>query len=150
MISHFEGGGSKMALKILVKSKLCAEFDYEENENLDDEDYEPEYDVKSTVTKKLRKLKKVEENTSNDVGSEAFKTLETDLNAFQETGIWNCSLCQNKEKTFSHKFQLVTHWHETHSSKDAVFEVCQWCMELFFSPGSSAKVNNGILLPKLF
>ena len=95
-------------------------------------------------------MKKVEENSSNDVGSEAFKTLETDLNAFQETGIWNCSLCENKEKTFSHKFQLVTHWHETHSSKDAVFEVCQWCMELFFSPGSSAKVNNGILLPKLF
>ena len=72
-----------MALKILVKSQLCAEFDYEENENLDDEDYEPEYDVKNTVTKKLRKLKKVEENSSNDVGSEAFKTLETDLNTFQ-------------------------------------------------------------------
>ena len=91
-------------------------------------------------------MKKIEENLSNDVGSEAFKTLETDLNAFQETGIWNCSLCENKEKTFSHKFQLVTHWYETHSHKDAVFEVCQWCMELFFSPGSSAKVNNGILL----
>ena len=73
-----------MTLKILVKSKLCAEFAYEEDDNIvEDEDYEPEYDVKNTVTKKLRKLKKVEENSSNDVGSEAFKTLETDLNAFQ-------------------------------------------------------------------
>ena len=133
-----------MALKILVKSQLCADFAFEENENVDDEDYEPEYDVKNTVTKKLRKLKKIEENSSNDVGSEAFKTLETDLNAFQETGIWNCSLCQDKEKTFSHKFQLVTHWHEIHSHKDAVFEVCQWCMELFFSPGISAKVNKNL------
>ena len=80
------------------------------------------------------------DTTSNDVSSEAFKRLERDLKSYQKNGNWSCSLCQNEVK-FDHKFQLVTHWHETHAHKDAIFEVCQWCMELFFSPGSSAKVR---------
>ena len=80
------------------------------------------------------------DTTSNDVSSEAFKRLERDLKSYQKNGNWSCSLCQN-EVNFDHKFQLVTHWHETHAHKDAIFEVCQWCMELFFSPGSSAKVR---------
>ena len=99
-------GHSKLCYyqKESVKSHLCEEFAYEEDDNVvDDEDYEPEYDVKNTVTKKLRKLKKIEENLSNDVGSEAFKTLETDLNAFQGAkylGFFLLSFSQNERKMY--------------------------------------------------
>ena len=86
------------------------------------------------------------ETPSNDDSSEAFKSLEKDIHSWQKTGKWSCSICQKSPEslgkvTFEHKFQLVTHWHEKHSHKEAVYEVCQWCMELFFSPGSSAKVG---------
>ena len=52
---------------------------------------------------------------------------------------WTCQMCCNGE-TFEHKFQLVSHWLKNHSINDVIYEVCQWCSEVFLSTESSAKV----------
>ena len=42
---------------------------------------------------------------------------------------------------FEHKFQLVNHWHKQHSNQEIMYEVCQWCSELFTSPDSCKTVS---------
>ena len=50
---------------------------------------------------------------------------------FQKNG-WKCKTCEPEVK-FEHKFQMITHWHEKHSS-GGLYEPCQWCCEVFQSP----------------
>ena len=50
---------------------------------------------------------------------------------FQKNG-WACKICEPEIK-FEHKFQMITHWHEKHSS-GGLYEPCQWCCEVFQSP----------------
>ena len=50
---------------------------------------------------------------------------------FQKNG-WACTICEPEVK-FEHKFQMITHWHEKHSS-GGLYEPCQWCCEVFQSP----------------
>ena len=63
---------------------------------------------------------------------------------FQKNG-WACKICEPEVK-FEHKFQMITHWHENHSS-GGLYEPCQWCCEVFQSPdqnlvSSISKLHN--------
>ena len=63
---------------------------------------------------------------------------------FQKNG-WACQICEPEVK-FEHKFQMITHWHENHSS-GGLYEPCQWCCEVFQSPdqnlvSSISKLHN--------
>jgi hypothetical protein len=63
---------------------------------------------------------------------------------FQKNG-WACKICEPEVK-FEHKFQMITHWHEKHSS-GGLYEPCQWCCEVFQSPdqnlvSSISKLHN--------
>ena len=101
---------------------------------------EPDQDIKRPI--KSRNSKQVQPN------EESFKILESDIISASQnnSGIWHCSLCQESSESldkisFEHKFQLVSHWYETHSDNNVTYEVCQWCMELFTSPGNLTKVR---------
>ena len=67
---------------------------------------------------------------------------------FQKNG-WKCKTCEPEVK-FEHKFQMITHWHEKHSS-GLQLEPCQWCCEVFRQPdqdlvSSISKLHNQLQL----
>ena len=67
---------------------------------------------------------------------------------FQKNG-WKCKTCEPEVK-FEHKFQMITHWHEKHSS-GLLLEPCQWCCEVFRQPdqdlvSSISKLHNQLQL----
>ena len=64
--------------------------------------------------------------------------IERDTNLAKDN--WTCHACEYGEK-FEHKFQLVNHWHKQHSNQEIMYEVCQWCSELFTSPDSCKTVS---------
>jgi hypothetical protein len=140
----------------LIKTYLCSdEIPYEEdndiidNENIDieDQNIEEESYVETKLeeeieieTKSPKKSVKSKNSKQIQASQEYLKSLESDVLSAQTSGNFNCSLCETK-KSFEHKFQLVTHWHENHSDVNVTYEVCQWCMKLFTSSGNLTKVN---------
>ena len=110
------------------------------DESINNETEKDENDQKNEKVVKIRYSKQVQPNLDYLKG----------LNATQNNvGIWNCCICQDSPESlgkvsFEHKFQLVTHWFENHSDNSITYEVCQWCLEVFSSPGYLKEVRKTI------